>query len=68
MSFSDKLKKSIEDRDLVKFTELANHPALLINVIYGDGLLHYLLTIPNVPLEFYKVVLENVDTDVNKIG
>lgn len=68
MGFSEELKKSILDRDLAKFTELANHPALLINEIYGDGLLHYLLTIPGLPLEFYKVILANVDMDVNKIG
>ncbi len=68
MSFSEELKKSILDHDLAKFTELANHPALLVNEIYGDGLLHYLLTVPSLPLEFYKVVLVNLDVDVNKIG
>ena len=68
MSFSEELKTSITERDLAKFTELANHPALLVNEIYGDGLLHYLLTVPGIPLEFYKVVLAKLDTDVNKIG
>jgi ankyrin repeat protein len=68
MSFSEELKKSINDRDLAKFTELANHPALLVNEVFEDGLLHYLLKNPGIPLEFYKVVLDNVDTDVNKIG
>ena len=68
MSFSEELKKSVEEGDLAKFTELANHPALLVNEVFEDGSLHYLLKTPGLPLEFYKVVLDNVDTDVNKIG
>ena len=69
MEFSEKITSVLDKRDLSKFTELANHPALLINEIFNDGLLHYLLLkYPQLPLEFYKVLLDIPATDVNKIS
>jgi ankyrin repeat protein len=69
MEFSEKITSVLDKRDLSKFTELANHPALLINEIFKDGLLHYLLVkYPQLPLEFYKVLLDIPATDVNKIS
>ena len=69
MSFTDKLIKSLDETNLDEFTLLVNHPALLINEIFEDGLLQYMLfKYPNISIEFYKELLKNPNVDVNRGG
>lgn len=67
MTITEELLESIKSKDIQKFTELINHPSLYINDIFESGLLHYLLeNEKDLPLQFYKLVIEHLNTDVNK--
>ena len=69
MSISLKITKALDDKDIDSFISLSNHPALLINDIYDNGLLNYMLEkYPQHPITYYKVIIENVNIDVNKLN
>jgi ankyrin repeat protein len=69
MSISEDIIKSIQTKNLDKFKELINHPALLVNEIFIDGLIHYLIQYSGyVNIEFFVVVLEHPNIDVNRLN
>jgi hypothetical protein len=68
MSISEDIVKSVQTKNLDKFKELINHPALLVNEIFTDGLIHYLIQYPEyVKIEFFVAVLEHPNIDVNRL-
>jgi ankyrin repeat protein len=69
MSISADITKALDDGDIDIFIILSNHPALLINDIYGQGLLNHMLEkYPRLPISFYKAVINNVNTDINRLN
>ena len=69
MSISNDISTSLDNNDLEGFIRLSNHPALLINEIYNNGLLNYMLEkYPRLPISFYKAVIDNVNTDINRLN
>jgi ankyrin repeat protein len=69
MSISSDITTSLDNNDLDEFIRLSNHPALLINDIYNNGLLNYMLEkYPNHPISFYKAVIENINIDLNRFN
>lgn len=69
MSISNDIATSLDNNDLEGFIRLSNHPALLINEIYNNGLLNYMLEkYPDLPISFYKAVTENVNIDLNRLN
>ncbi len=66
MSITERFTKSLETSDFKEFTELVNTSSQYINDIFSNGLLHHMLTkYPDLPTEFYKVVIDNLDTNLN---
>jgi ankyrin repeat protein len=69
MSISEDIVKSIQTKNLEKFKELINHPALLVNEIFIDGLIHYLIQYSqHLKIEFFVAVLEHPNIDVNRLS
>ena len=69
MSISKEIVKSIRTNNLDKFRELINHPALLVNDVFDDGLIHYLIQYPEfLKIEFFISALEHPNIDVNKLN
>jgi ankyrin repeat protein len=69
MSISNDITTSLDNNDLEGFIRLSNHPALLINDIYNNGLLNYMLEkYPKHPITFYKAVIGNINIDLNRIN
>ena len=66
MSISERIAKSLETSDLKEFTELVNTSSQYINDIFANGLLHHMLSkYPDLSMEFYKVVIDNPNTNLN---
>jgi hypothetical protein len=66
MSTANKITTSLESRNLQEFTDIVNKTSIFSNDIFGTGLLHHMLTkYPDLPLEFYKVVIDNPNTNLN---
>jgi ankyrin repeat protein len=69
MSISADITSALDNNDLETFKRLTNHPALLINEMYDSGLLNYMLEkYPKLPISFYKHVIDNVNTDINRLN
>jgi ankyrin repeat protein len=69
MSISTDITTSLDNNDLEGFIRLSNHPVLLINEIYNYGLLNYMLEkYPDLPITFYKAVIENINIDLNRLN
>jgi ankyrin repeat protein len=69
MSISNDITTSLDNNDLEVFIRLSNHPALLINDIYNNGLLNYMLEkYPSQPITFYKAVIGNINIDLNRFN
>ena len=67
MSISADINKALDDGDMGIFIILSNHPALLINDIYDQGLLNHMLEkYPKLPVSFYKAIIDNGNTDINR--
>jgi hypothetical protein len=69
MSISNDITTSLDNNDLEGFIRLSNHPALLINDVYNNGLLNYMLEkYPKHPITFYTAVIGNINIDLNRIN
>lgn len=66
MSIVDRISKSLDSQNLQEFTELVNIASININDVFANGLLHHMISkYPELPLEFYRVVIENPNTNIN---
>jgi hypothetical protein len=66
MTILIRLNKSLDEKDLKEFTECVNHPALYINDVFEAGLLHHMLAnYPTQSIDFYKIVIDNPNTNLN---
>ncbi len=59
--------KAIESNDLPSFRAIISSPVSMINYIFDNGLLHYMIkNYPDLNIDFYKVLLEDIQCDINK--
>ena len=66
MSINERITKSLDTLNIEEFTELVNTSSQYINDIFSHGLLHHMLTkYPDLSMEFYTVVVDNLDTNLN---
>ncbi len=66
MNTTERFNNSLDSKNLKEFTELVNTSSQYINDIFANGLLHHMLSkYPELPLEFYKFVINNPNTDLN---
>lgn len=66
MSIIERFNKSLDSQNIKEFSGLVNTSSQYINDIFANGLLHHMLTkYPELPLEFYKIVIDNPNTDLN---